>query len=268
MNKYQSLFQLDAKTALITGAASGIGAEIARAYVAMGADVVLTDRDAGLCAPLAAELGEKATVLKLDVAVEEDWQQVAATLAERKNGLQILVNNAGIFHMQPTLEHSLEDFRRVLAVNVEGVFLGCKHMLPLLSQSSSPEDRGSVVNLSSVGGMVGQPCMAAYTSSKGAVRLMTKSLALECAQFGMPVRVNSLHPCIVKTDMGNQVFQAYAAALNLDVETAEQAVNGLHPLGTVAAPEDVATAAIFLASNAARMMTGSELVVDGGLSAQ
>ena len=110
MNKYQSLFQLDAKTALITGAASGIGAEIARAYVAMGADVILTDRDAALCAPLAAELGEKATVLKLDVAVEEDWQQVAATLAERKNGLQILVNNAGIFHMQPTLEHSLEDF--------------------------------------------------------------------------------------------------------------------------------------------------------------
>jgi NAD(P)-dependent dehydrogenase (short-subunit alcohol dehydrogenase family) len=255
---------LDGRVALVTGGARGIGAATARALAAAGAKVAVSDVGDG--AETAASIG--GVYVRHDVTSEDDWIATVAFTKKTFGGLDILVNNAGIFWMKPIVETSLEDFRRMQQVNVEGVFLGLKHAIPAIAERAQRWDGGgAIVNLSSVAGLVGSPLTLAYNASKGAVRLMTKSAALECARGGLKIRVNSVHPGVIETQMAAQVIGGFANASGEGANSARQRMTALHPLGRLGRDIDVANAIKFLASDAAAFMTGSEVVVDGGMTA-
>lgn len=251
--------ELQGRVALVTGGQRGLGAASARALAAKGAKVVITDLGDG--SAVAKEIGGAFT--RHDVTSESDWAAAVKFAVDSFGGLDILVNNAGIFWTKPIVETALEDFRRMQQVNVEGVFLGMKHAIPAIAQRAQKWDGGgAIVNLSSVAGLVGSPLTCAYNASKGAVRLMTKSAALEYA--AMKIRVNSVHPGVIDTPMGQQVFEGFAAAGQND---AMQQIIARHPLGRLGRDIDIGNAVAFLASDAAAFMTGSEVVVDGGMTA-
>jgi NAD(P)-dependent dehydrogenase (short-subunit alcohol dehydrogenase family) len=250
--------RLAGKRAFVTGAASGLGRAIARAYVAEGARVAIADRDEAGGRAVAAELGQQALFLAHDVTDEEAWERSLAAAADAFGGLDTLVNNAGIAVVASIEKTSLADWRRVQAVNVEGVFLGCKHVLPHLRAAGG----GAIVNMSSVAGIIGDPSLAAYCASKGAVRLLTKSVALHCARRKDGVRCNSIHPVFTATPMVDAMLAAAR-----DPAQKRAALEACVPLGRLGAPEDVAAAAVYLASDEARFVTGTELVIDGGLTA-
>ncbi len=254
--------ELTGRIALITGAGRGIGEATARALAAQGAKVVVTD----LSPPqaLADQLGGLA--LAQDVTDEAGWIEVMAAIQAQAGGLDILVNNAGLFLMKPITQTTLEDWRRLQAVNVEGVFLGAKHAIPLLAERA-PKWRGgaSIINLSSIAGLVGSSGTSAYVASKGAVRLLTKSMAMEFAPLN--VRVNSVHPGVIETDMGREVLSAVSAATGAGDNEARTAMAQRHPLGHLGEVANIADAITFLASDRAAFMTGSEMVVDGGFTA-
>ena len=236
--------RLDGKVALITGAARGQGAAAARCFVAEGARVVLGDvLD---CGPVARELGDAAVAVRLDVTREEDWLAAVSRAESRFGALHVLLNNAGIVKVAPLLETSLADYRAVVEVNQTGCFLGMRHAVPAMIRAGG----GSIVNVSSTGGLEGVPQSIAYAASKHAVTGMTKTAAIELGRHG--IRVNSLHPGGVDTAM-----------LNL---TDEQRANafGFLPLGRVANPDEIARVAAFLASDDASYMTGSAVLADGG----
>lgn len=195
----------------------------------------------------------------LDVTREEDWSTVARAIEARHGRLDGLVNNAGIVLLGDVEQTSLADWRRVMAVNVDGVFLGCKHAMPLLTRSVAP----SIVNLSSVSGLVGGANLAAYNASKGAVRLLTKSVALSGARKSPKVRCNSVHPAFVEGDMVDGI-----AAATRDPARSKERMAGDIPLGRMARPAEIAEGVVWLLSEASAFMTGSELVLDGGLVAR
>jgi NAD(P)-dependent dehydrogenase (short-subunit alcohol dehydrogenase family) len=254
---------LKGRIALVTGASKGLGAAAARALAAEGATVILTD----LAAPeaLAEELGGYA--MSQDVTDEAQWIAAMAFARDKAGGLDILVNNAGLFLLSPVTETSLEDWRRINSVNVEGVFLGTKHAIPLLAERAHRWTGGTaIVNLSSVAGLRGTAGASCYNASKGAVRLFTKGVAVEVAP--MKIRVNSVHPGIIETDMGDDLVQRFSAAAGTGDNETRAALSLRHPLGHFGVPTNVADAVVFLASDRAAFMTGSELVVDGGMSAQ
>ena len=255
---------LEGRVALVTGAARGIGAATARALAQAGAKVVVSDLADG--AETAASLG--GVYVKHDVTSEEQWIAAVACARETFGGLDILVNNAGVFWVKPLAMETLEDFRRMQQINVEGVFLGLKHAIPAIAERAARWDGGgAVVNLSSVAGIVGGPNIIAYNASKGAVRLMTKSAALECAQAGMKVRVNSVHPGIIDTPMMAEAADAIAKATGQGANSMRASFAERHPMGRMGRDIDVANAIKFLACDAAAFITGSELVVDGGMTA-
>lgn len=252
---------LAGRIALVTGASRGLGAAAARALAAEGVTVIVTD----LAAPenVAAELSGHA--LRQDVTSEDDWVAVMG-FARSIGGLDILVNNAGLFLMKPVTETTLEEWRTLNAVNVEGVFLGCKHAIPLLAERAGRWSGGaSIVNLSSVAGLRGAAGASCYNASKGAVRLFTKGVALEVAP--LKIRVNSVHPGIIDTDMATDLVQRFAAASSTGDNAMREQLSARHPLGHFGAPSNVADAVVFLAGDKAAFITGSELVVDGGFSA-
>lgn len=249
--------RLDNKVALITGAASGFGRAAAELFVAEGATVILTDRSDG--AAVAAALGPKARFLPLDVTKEDQWQSVVANVAAREGRLDVLVNNAGIGLHRNVTEMTLEEWRLVHAVNSDGVFLGCKHAIPVMRAGGG----GSIVNVASVAGKVGAPQMSAYCASKGAVTLFTKALAMEAAYGRWNIRVNSVHPAYVETAL----VQAHING-SREPEKTRRFLESLHPIGHMGAVEDVAQAILYLASDESKFTTGSELLVDGGLTAQ
>ena len=254
--------ELDGRVALVTGASRGIGAETARALASAGAKVVVTD----LAEPVdvAHEIGGLSRAQ--DVTNEQAWAETITFIKAQAGGLDILVNNAGLFLMKPLADTTLEEWRRLHAVNVEGVFLGTKAAIPLLAERAAKWKGGTaIINLSSVAGLVGAAGAACYNASKGAVRLFTKGVALEVAGAG--IRVNSVHPGIIETKMGDEVVSGFSALGGMGENEARAQAAQIHPLGHMGQPRNIADAIVFLASDRAAFMTGSELVVDGGLTA-
>ncbi|HCF24722.1 MULTISPECIES: SDR family oxidoreductase [unclassified Novosphingobium] len=253
---------LDGRIALVTGAAKGLGAATARALAAAGAKVAVTDMAAPV--DLAAEIGGIACAQ--DVTSEADWAATMDWLRSEAGGLDILVNNAGLWLFKPILETTLDDWRRLHAVNVEGVFLGTRAAVPLLAERAHLWRGGTaIVNLSSVAGIEGAAGATCYNSTKGAVRLFTKGCAKELA--AARVRVNSVHPGVIDTDMGRTLIDDFAVAQGVGGNEVLANVSAMHPLGHLGEPQNVADAVVFLASDRAAFTTGSELIVDGGLSA-
>jgi NAD(P)-dependent dehydrogenase (short-subunit alcohol dehydrogenase family) len=248
--------QLEGKVGIITGAASGIGAACAQVLSREGAKLLLTDLDDPAGERLAAETG--GVYLHLDVTDEAAWPGVVSAAEKRFGHLDILVANAGIGIMGPAIDMSLADWRRQMAVNVDGVFLSVKHCIPAMRRSGG----GSIVMLSSVAGLRGSAGLAGYSASKGAVRLFAKSMALECAQARDGIRVNSVHPGIIDTPIWTKLPPGANAPLDPRAIAAATV-----PLGEAGRPEDVADGILFLASDASRHITGSELVIDGGMTA-
>ena len=253
--------RVQGKVALITGAASGLGAEAARRLAREGAAVALTDcMDEGgeALADAIAGAGGRAAYFHHDVAHEDDWARVVAAVETRFGRLDVLVNNAGVAGGGLDLmTHSLADWRRVLSINLDGVFLGLRHAGPAMARVGG----GSVINVSSILGKVGLAGATAYCASKGGVLMLTKAAALEWAPLN--IRVNSIHPGFIETPMLSGAF--------------DQAENGpemramivaRHALGRLGAPREIADGVVFLASDESSFMTGSELVIDGGYTAQ
>jgi NAD(P)-dependent dehydrogenase (short-subunit alcohol dehydrogenase family) len=256
--------ELKGRVALVTGASRGIGQATARALAAAGARVIVTDLSD--TSALAAEIGGLGR--RQDVTDEAQWAETIAVAKAEAGGLDILVNNAGVLSrgLGRITEVSLEEWRRVHSANVEGVFLGCKHAIPALTERAGLWRGGAaIVNLSSVAGLVGFAGGACYGASKGAVRLLTKCLAMELAP--VKIRVNSVHPGVIDTVMGREVVTGFADATGMGENEARTRVDHLHPLGHMGAVGDIAEAIVYLVSDRAAFMTGSEMVVDGGLTA-
>jgi 3alpha(or 20beta)-hydroxysteroid dehydrogenase len=245
--------RLDGKVAVITGSAGGIGAAAARRLAQEGALLTLTDADEQGAERLADELGECASALRHDVTSEEDWRAVLAHTLGAHGAIDVLLNNAGVFLAAPLTDTSVEEFRRVIDVNVTGVFLGMRTIAPAMIERRA----GSVINVSSVAGLIGSPFLSAYAASKWAVRGISKVAAKELAQFG--VRVNSLHPGQIDTDMN-------ARQREKTPELIDKLIKGI-PLRRIGTPEEVAHAIVYLASDESVYVTGSELVIDGGVTA-
>jgi len=253
--------RVEGKVALVTGGASGIGRGCAETLAREGATVVVTDLQDDKGAALARELGNKAAYLHHDTTKEEDWVAVIGEIDQRFGRLDILVNNAGIAIGSPSITTmSLADWQKQQAVNVEGVFLGIKHALPLMRKAGNG---GSIINMSSVAGLKGAPTLAAYCATKGAVRLFTKAVAMECANEKDGVRVNSVHPGIIETPIWISIASMSGSNEPPDLDAmSTQAV----PLGVKGVPADIANGVLWLASDDSRYVTGAELVIDGGLS--
>ncbi|MFE8598307.1 glucose 1-dehydrogenase [Archangium violaceum] len=251
--------RVEGKVALVTGAASGLGKAAAAMLVREGARVALTDRNEAGVRSVAETLGASARAWSLDVTREQDWQRVVDEVVATFGRLDVVVNNAGIGVSKDIETLSLEEWRLVHAVNLDGVFLGCKHAIRGMRQSGA---KGSIINISSVAGLVGVDTLPAYCSSKAGVRLLTKSVALHCARKGYGIRCNSVHPTFIETPMVDGL-----ASLGGDMAAGKAKLSRMIPLGHLGEPDDVAYAVLYLASDESKLMTGSELVVDGGSTA-
>lgn len=256
---------LQGKVALVTGAARGLGSAISRQLVDAGARVMLTDIDDTEGRVTADAI--RAAFLRHDVTDEGNWQRVIQWVIDRTGRLDVVINNAGIETSALIVNCELADFKRVMSVNVEGCFLGTKWALRTMRPGGASGRGGTVINLSSVAGLVGVVGLGSYCAAKGAVRLLTKSAALESARLGYGVRVNSIHPAVIKTDMGSAVIESLVdLGLAANSETADKLMQQIHPMG-YGQPEDVAEAVLYLAADSGRWINGAEFVLDGGLTA-
>lgn len=247
--------RLKNKVGLITGAAQGLGKEMAKIMISQGATIVITDINEKSLVETAEELSCKHMVM--DVTKEDQWKNVISKIEKDIGSLNILVNNAGIGGGGDVESTDLESWHLVHSVNLDSVFLGCKSSLPLMRKSGN----GSIINISSMSGIVASHNMSAYNSSKAAVRHLSKSIALHCAKSTNLVRCNSIHPVFTRTAMVQSMIDA-APERNIEEKLVQQI-----PLRKLAEPIDIANAALFLASDESSFITGTELVIDGGLSA-
>jgi NAD(P)-dependent dehydrogenase (short-subunit alcohol dehydrogenase family) len=251
------------KVVLITGGARGLGLAGAEACAGEGARVVITDLDEAegrAQAGRLASVGASVEFLRHDASDEGEWRSVVDTVLARHGRLDVVVNNAGISRIATVEDETLEGWRRVQAINMEGVFLGTREAIRAMKGKG-----GSIINLSSIEGIIGEPLTAAYNASKGGVRIFTKSAALHCAQQGYGIRVNSIHPGFINTAIVS------GALATLPPEQAEALMQDLLtriPMGRVGEPHEIGNAIVFLASDESSYMTGSELVIDGGYTAK
>ncbi|TMB33791.1 MAG: glucose 1-dehydrogenase [Deltaproteobacteria bacterium] len=257
--------RMQGKAAIVTGAASGIGRATAILFAREGARVLLTDLDPAGEAVADSIRGEGGEVhfLRHDVSDEASWTTAIRRALEAFGRLDVLVNNAGISFAKPLGETTLAEWRQLMAVNLDGVFLGTREAVRAMRGSGG----GAIINVSSASGLVGSPTASAYCASKGGVRLFTKAVALEVAGDG--IRVNSIHPGGVRTPIWAKAdFWPGLVAQSGSEDAAFQALAGAAPLGRLAEPEEIAEAILYLASDASKFMTGSELVIDGGYTAR
>ena len=246
--------RVEGKVALVTGGGSGLGAEDCRMLAAEGARVLVCDINGEAARKVADEIGDAAHPSAHDVTSEDGWKAAIGEAEELFGGLNILVNNAGIVVVADPEETSLEQWRRVQSVMSEGVFLGCKAALPLMARSGG----GSIINMSSTASHLGYPPFFAYSAAKGAVRSLTKSVAIHCQQKGYGIRCNSVHPASIETPM-------VQGAMGRPGEV-QPVPEGVLPAGAIGHPRDVAFLILYLASDESRFVTGAEFVIDNGLT--
>lgn len=250
------------KVALVTGGAQGLGAATAMLLAREGASVVVTDIGDTRGEAVAKSIcdgGGRALFVHHDVTSEKAWTDTIGAATDAYGKLSVLVNNAGIAVQKNVVETSYEEWQRLMRINLDGVFLGMKYAIPVIAKSGG----GSIVNLSSIEGLVGHPDLAAYNASKGGVRILSKSAALYCGKAGIGVRVNSVHPAFVRTPLLDEYFDAQP-----DRKAAEAALIAAHPIGALGEPDDIAYGVLYLASDESKWVTGTELVIDGGFTAQ
>ena len=250
------------KVAIVTGGALGIGRACALKLAEEGAAVVVTDLDRANGQSVVEELkrqGGDAIFLQHDVAQEAEWSRIVSATTERYKKLDVLVNNAGVALAKDVEHTTLDEWRRLMSINLDGVFLGTKHAILAMKAKRS----GSIVNLSSIEGFIGDPNLAAYNASKGGVRIFTKSAALYCAKAGYAIRVNSVHPGYIWTPMVESFLKSQG-----DVVEGRKLLDSLHPIGHIGEPDDIAYGVLYLASDESKFVTGTELVIDGGYTAQ
>ncbi len=258
--------RVDGKIAIVTGGARGIGGETARRLAAHGAQVIVADlleKEGSENAQAICTGGGESIYVNLDVTDSKSWENVVAAAISEFGGIDILVNNAGVYISRPIMETSQEDFAKLVSVNLEGVFLGTKYCAPEMMRRAQSAPVGSaIVNLSSAAGLIGSRIAPVYSMTKGGVRLLTKSTALEFARKG--IRCNSVHPGLVDTPMGGMVLNSRGEQGSNEVRVA---MAKAHPLGRIGEPVDIAASIVFLASDDAAFITGAELAVDGGVTA-
>lgn len=252
--------RLAGKVALITGGASGLGANAAELMVREGGRVMLADinQDAGQA--LASKLGAAAAFVALDVTSEEQWKSAIAATVEKFGALHVLLNSAGIGLTKTVEDIELEEWRKVHAIDLDGVFLGCKYGVREIKRHTAKLG-GSIINISSISGIIAGANMAAYNSAKAGVRLLSKSVALHCAKSGYNIRCNSVHPTFIDTPILDRHRKRFGA------EVMAQKFGKQVPIGRLGRPEEVGWAIVYLASDESSFMTGSEVVIDGGISA-
>ncbi len=259
---------LEGRVALVTGCTGGIGKVISSALAEVGATVVGADMldDGGAF----IEAVPDGRYLRLDVTDEQDWRKTIGTIDAEHGRLDILVHVAGIVVVEKMVNTTLEQWRRQMAVNVDGPFLGTKAAAELMARTGATLPHGSsIIIISSVAGLIGSPLHAGYCASKGAVRLFAKACAMEFAALGQKIRINTVHPSGVRTGMVDHILQRFIdEGFFASLEDAEKGMAPAHPIGRMADPIDVAKAVRFLASDESGYMLGSELVVDGGYTAQ
>ncbi len=248
------------KVAVITGGASGLGLAAAKLMAAEGARVVITDIQQDKGQQAAREIGGDTLFLEHNVASESSWTVAIDRTLERFGKINVLVNSAGIAGPDGSIEQaSLRQFQRMMAVNAEGTFLGCQNAVRVMKGNG---ELNSIVNISSVAGLVSGWQMACYSPSKAAVRLLTKSVALHCARAGYPIRCNSVHPAFIDTPMVQGGIDADA-----DPDKARKRLVRMVPMGRIGEPNDIGYMVLYLASDESKFTTGAEMVVDGGCTA-
>jgi 3(or 17)beta-hydroxysteroid dehydrogenase len=246
--------RVQGKVALVTGGASGLGAADSAALAREGATVVVTDLKLEAAQEVASRIGHGAVAMALDVASEEQWIATIAAIEAQFGRLDILVNNAGVVLSADVEDTTLEQFRWINAIMTDGVFLGMKYAIPLMNKN----DGGSIINMSSVGALMGYPIFFAYSAAKGAVRSMTKSVAIMCQVKGYKIRCNSVHPGAIETPMIQQAQGRLGQT--------QEVPAGVLPADAAGHPDDVAALVLFLASDESRYITGAEMVIDNGVT--
>lgn len=254
--------RLDQKVALVTGGASGLGKAIARRYISEGAHVVITDIQRDLGTATASEHGFM--FIEQNVCDESQWGEVIEEVERRFGRLNILVNNAGILGQMEFASPEntpFADWKKIMSINLDGVFLGCKAAIPAMRRSGD----GSIINISSVAGLLSTPYATAYGCSKAAVRQLTKSVAQHCALEKLHIRCNSVHPGDVRTPLWDKKAEEDAVRKGIPFDEVVTGAATYTPMGSLIDPEDIAAACVFLASDDARYITGTKMIVDGGI---